>query len=625
MSNQSTSSRLSVFAVIAAAVLFLAVNVIANAWLSNTRADFTQGKAYTTSDQIKPVFENISEPIVVRLYYSAGVGEASQRHGLYYQRVRDLLQQYAKLAKGNIKIELYTPEPFSDVEDRAVGFGLQGIPLNQSGEVGYFGLAATNSTDDQQVIPFFNLEREQFLEYDLTKLIYSLSQPNQPKVGLITALQVNGGPSPMQMQMGGGGNPAPPWAIMQQIKEFFTIQPLTPDIAQIAKGIGMLLLIQPENLSPQTQLAIDQFVLGGGKVLLFVDPHAESANPMGGMGMPASGNLDGIKKLMAAWGVSLADDKVVGDVDAAMRVNVSQGTQPMISDYVAWMQVQRGNLDPSDAITGDLKQVTFGTAGALDPVEAAGTTVTPLMVTGQRSMRIDSAKFTAMPEIGALLRDFNPSGKRESLAVRVTGLAKSAFPDAPGDALKQAKEPIQVVIVADSDFLTDRFWVENSNFLGQQVMVPTADNGSFVINALENLTGSPALSSLRGRGVQARPFTLIDSIRRDAEMQYRAKEQGLTSRLDDLQKKVKEMQVTRDGSGEAVLSEQDKKTIESYRGEMLATRQELREVQRALRQSIERLERIVTFINIGAVPIIFGLILIVGAVMRRRRRSAAVA
>ena len=619
MSNHSMSSRLAIFSVVVAAVLFLAVNVIANAWFSNTRADFTEGRAYTTSDQIKPVFENISEPIIVRLYYSPGVGEVSQRHGLYYQRVRDLLQQYAKLAKGNITVELYSPEPFSDVEDRAVGFGLQGIPLNQGGEVGYFGLAATNSTDDQQVIPFFNLEREQFLEYDLTKLIYSLSQPNQPKVGLITALQVNGGMNPMQMQMG-GGNPAPAWAIMQQIKEFFTLEVLKPDIAQIPKGISMLLLIQPENLSPQTQLAIDQFVLGGGKVLAFVDPNAESANPGGAMGMPASGNLDGIKKLMTAWGVSMADGKIVGDADAAMRVNMSQGARPMISDYVAWMQVHRGNLDPNDAITGDLKQVNFGTAGALDVVEGAGTTVTPLIVTGKRSMRMDSSKFAGMPDVVALFRDFKPADKRETLAVRITGISKSAFPDAPGGALKQATQPIQVVVVADSDFLADRFWVEQSNFLGQQVMVPNADNGSFVINALENLTGSPALSSLRGRGVQTRPFTLVDNIRRDAEMQYRAKEQGLTSHLEELEKKVKDMQVKRDGSGAAVLSEQDKKTVESYRGEILATRQELREVQRALRQSIDRLERIVTFTNIAGVPIIFGLILIVFAVVRHRRR-----
>jgi len=222
-----------------------------------------------------------------------------------------------------------------------------------------------------------------------------------------------------------------------------------------------------------------------------------------------------------------------------------------------------------------------------------------------------------------LFRDFKPADKRESLAVRISGLSKTAFPDAPGDALKEAKQPIQIVVVADSDFLTDRFWVEQSNFLGQQVMVPNADNGSFVINALENLTGAPALSSLRGRGVQSRPFVLVDEIRREAEMQYRAKEQGLTSRLDELEKKLQGMQVQRDGSGAAVLNEQDKQTIESYRGEMLATRQELREVQRALRQSIESLERVVTFINIGAVPIIFGLVLIVAAVIRHRRRAAA--
>jgi ABC-type uncharacterized transport system involved in gliding motility auxiliary subunit len=625
------SAKLAVIAVAVAAVLFVSVNIISNAWLGKFRLDFTEGRAYSTSDQIKPVFENINEPIIVRLYYSEAVGQVSQRHALYYQRVRDLLQQYAGLAQGKLKLEFYNPEPFSDVEDRAVGFGLQGIPLGQGADVGYFGLAATNSTDDQQVIPFFNLERAQFLEYDLTKLIYSLSEPNQPKVGLITSLPLEGGtrqPNPMQMQMGGPPpQPTPSWAIIQQLKEFFAIQTLSADITEIPRDIQMLLLVQPENLSTAAQYAIDQFVLGGGKALVFVDPNSEAANPVGAMGMTGSNNLDGIKKLMAAWGVKLVDGQVVGDLDNAMRVNMQANGRPIISDYVAWLQLNTGNLDPNDAVTGDLKKIHMGTSGALEPVAGAGTTVTPLMQSSLRSMRIGTDQLVGMPDIVALFRDFKPQNKREILAVRITGTAKTAFADAPTEtSLKEAKRPIQVVVVADTDMLADRFWVEINNFLGQQVMAPVADNGTFVINALENLTGSPALSSLRGRGVQSRPFVLIENIRRDAEMQYRAAEQGLTNRLEELQKKVADMQVKQGGAGEVILSEQDKKTIESYRGDILATRRELRDVQRALRQDIDRLEGGIKFVVIGGVPIVFGLLLIAVAAVRarRRRRTAAV-
>ncbi len=627
MLQRLDSARLAILAVFVAAILFVAVNLLANIWFSQWRADFTESASYTTSAQLRPIFENIKEPITVRLYYTDAVGRVSPRHAQYYARVRDLLQQYSKLAKGMIKLELYSPEPFSDVEDRAVGFGLQGLPLNQQGEVGYFGLAATNSTDDEQVIPFFSVDRERFLEYDLTKLIYNLARPSQPKIGLITALQMDGMASMSQEQLqqmqAAGGEPPQPWAIMQQIREFFAIQNLAPDITHIPADIDMLLLIQPEGLTPQAQLAIDQYVMNGGKALLFIDPNAESQSAIANLTQREKrkpGNVSGIKKLMAAWGVRLAEGKVVGDVDSAIRVNMAMNGRPILSDYVAWMRLEADHFDPNDAVTGDLKQINVATAGALEVVADAGTTVTPLMMTGPRSMRMDADKFVSMPDIVSLFRDFQPQNKREIIAARIVGKAKSAFPDAT-DTVKEAKQPINVIVVADTDLLMDRFWVEVNQAMGQTVMSPTSDNGNFVSNALENLTGTPALSSLRGHGVQSHPFTLLDDIRRDAEMQYRAKEQGLTSHLEELEKKASAMQVKQDGSGAAVLSEQDKRTIETYRADILATRRELREVQRALRENIDRLQGSITFANTAGVPIVFGLILIAVAVVRHRRRK----
>ncbi len=611
------SSKRALIAVGVAAVLFFAVNMISNIWFSNIRADFTEGRAYTTSKQIAPIFEGITEPIVIRLYYSEEIGKVSPRHGQYYQRVRDLLQQYTKLAHGMIKLELYNPARFSDVEDRAVGFGLRGLALNDNGDVGYFGLAATNSTDDVQVIPFFSVDRDKFLEYDLTKLVYNLARPEQPTIGLITSLKIEGG------EPGPDGAPLPAWAFLQQVKEFFHVQTLAIDVPIIPADVNLLLLVQPTNLPQATQQAIDQFVLGGGKALVFVDPNAEAANllsTMGVMGKETKGDLEGIKRLLTSWGVNLIENKVVGDIDSAIRINMAENGRPILSDYVAWMSLNREHLDPNDSITGDLTQINLGTSGVLEPVEGATTTMTPLIVTGERSERIDIEKFSGMPDIVGMFRDFKPSGRREVLAARVTGPAKSAFANAPAAALKESKDPINVIVVADSDILADRFWVQMNDMGGQNVMVPTADNGSFVTNALENLSGTAALSSLRGRGVTAHPFTLLDNIRRDAEMQYRSKEQALTDRLTELQKQVDAMQVKRDGTGAAVLSDADKKTIESYRADILSTRRELRDVQGALRENIERLQSTITFANIGGVPILFGLILITVAVVRIRRR-----
>ncbi len=607
------SKSFAVIAIAVAAVLLVAVNMIANLWLSGKRLDVTQGRAYSTSAQVKPLFAKIAEPITVRLYFSRGVADLSPRHAVYYQRVRDLLQQYAKLANGKIQLEFYNPEPFSDVEDRAMGFGLQAVPLGQANESGYFGLAATNSTDDEQVIPFFNLEREQFLEYDLTKLIYNLSEPNRPKVGLISSMPVEGFPQRRQQ----------PWAVMQQIKDFFTIVPLPAEIAEIPKDVGILLMIQPEHLSEATQYAIDQFVLNGGRALVFADPNPESSAAAGMEQMPQPPELGSINKLLTAWGVKVVNGMVVGDREAAIRVNGGSAERPLVADYVAWMQIRGTNVDAADAVTGTVKQLNFGTPGALEKSDGAGTTITPLVTTGLQSMRMDSDKFVGLPDVVALFRDFKPQNKKELLAVRITGTAKSAFPGAIGgkDYTATSKQPIQVIVVSDTDFLTDRFWTESQDFMGQQVLVPSADNANFAVNALENLTGSPALSSLRGRGAQNRPFVLVDTIRRDAETQYRESEQSLSARLADLQKKVQTMKPRTDETGAAILSDQDKSTIESYRGDILTTRKELRNVQRALRENIDRLEGVVKFLNIGAVPIVFGIILVAMAAARQRRRK----
>jgi ABC-type uncharacterized transport system involved in gliding motility auxiliary subunit len=626
--NRLDSRTLAAIGIAAAVILFIAANVLSNTWLRTLRLDVTEGASYSTSEQIRPVFEGIKEPIIVRVYFSKAIAQASPRHAEYFQRVRDLLQQYAELANGKLKIELYNPEPFSDVEDRAVGFGLQAVPLGQLGEVGYFGLAATNSTDDQQVIPFFNLEREQFLEYDLTKLIYGLSEPDQPKIGLLSTLPIEGAPQ-MPNMMGMPPQQARPWAIIGQIRDLFAVESLAPDLTAVPADIDILMLVQPDNLSDAAAYAVDQFILGGGKALVFVDPNAESA----GMGGPPGGDKQGIGKLLNAWGVRMPEGQVVGDIESAARVGLQAEGRPVTADYVAWLQLRDGHFDERDAITGDLNQINLGTSGVLEKVEGATTTVTPLISTGLQSMRIPADKFMGLPDVVALFRDFKPQNKAEIIAARITGPAKSAFAEAPkmeGAApaaahLGESKQPIQVVVVADSDILGDRFWTQNSSFLGQSMVVPIADNANFVINTLENLTGSPALSALRGRGVQSRPFELLESIRREAETQYRATEQTLTGRLEELQKRVSAMEVRDDGQGQAILSEEDQRTIESYRGDILATRRELREVQRALREDIDRLQGILTFVNIALVPIVFGIALIVIAAVRRRRRAAAVA
>lgn len=637
--TNTDKNRLAVIAVAIAAVLFLAVNIISQTLFSATRVDVTEGRVFTLSVETIPVFRDIEEPIIVRVYFSQALSEASPRHAVYFQRIRDLLSQYSALSGGMLQIQYFDPEPFSDVEDRAVGFGLQAVPLGNLSEVGYFGLAATNSTDDQEVIPFFNLEREAFIEYDLTKLAFTLSNPDQPKIGLITSLPVDGGMTP---GMGGmQGTPTPPWQIMNQMRDFFEVERLDMEIEEIGEDIDVLVLAQPDGLSEVAAYTIDQWVLAGGQAIVFVDPNLESGNNPAG-GIPGgAGDIANAKKLIEAWGLSLEEDVVAGDLRAAVRVNTAAGSRAVISDYPAWLNLQADALNSEDAITGDLKNVTLATAGVLNAVKESGLDVRPLIQTGVDSQKIAAEDVIGLPDVVAMFREFEPSGERLLLAARVTGPAKTAFPDGPPAMpanpaaedeeesasepmhLSESTQPIQVIVVSDADMLADRFWVQISNFLGQSMLVPTADNAAFLINALENLTGTPALSSLRGRGQISRPFTVIEDLRVAAEQNFRAKETELLGRLEALQNDINAIEVQQDGEGKALISDGDQRAITNYRGEILSTRKELREVQRALREEIDQLEGLTKFINIAGIPIVFGILMIVATLMRRRRIAAA--
>jgi ABC-type uncharacterized transport system involved in gliding motility auxiliary subunit len=650
-------SRLAIAGLCVAAILFLAVNVLANTVFKGAQVDLTEGNLYTVSQGTDNLLASLEEPVQIRLYYSRNLGEVVPRYAAYYTRVRELLERYVALSHGKLSVELLEPEPFSDAEDRAVADGLQGLPVSQAGDTGYFGLAGSNMIDGHAVIPFFNLEREPFLEYDLTKLVHGLANPDRPVLGVISAL-------PSRPEMGRPPG-APPLLILDQIREFFAVEDIAPDATAIPDKVKTLMVVDLKDVSTETLRAIDRFVHAGGRALVFADALVESAGP----GEPApAGSPDDLNKLLQAWGVKLVDGKVAGDLDAARRVSTGE-RGGVVGDYVAWLTLGRSNVDADDPTMANVERLNLATSAIIEPVEQSGVTVTPLIFTGPRSMPVDIDKVRFVPDILGLLRNFQPGGKPLMLAARITGDAPLAFAEQPpaaaagtnaeagksGDSkaepaavTEQAaparpageenappttpspsgeRKPIQVIVVGDADMLYDRFWVQSSDFFGERVDVPTASNGDFVINALENLADAEALIGLRGRGTSYRPFTLVETLRRDAEALYRAKEQELQQRLKELQQQLAGVEKPGDAQGgpggEAMLSADDKAAIERFRGEMLTVRKQLRDVQHALRSDIERLEERVKFVNIAAVPLVVCGVGGVVAVFRRMTRARA--
>lgn len=643
MSSSSSSHRgwLSIGGIVLAFVLFGAVNILSNTTLSTARLDLTADRLFTLSSGTKAVLAKIAEPITLRYYFSDRLGREIPSYGVYGTRIREMLQEYAAAAKGKIKLEIVDPRPFSDDEDRAVAYGLQGVPVSQGGDLVYFGLAGSNTADKEELIPFFQPERERFLEYDLTKLVHNLSVTKKPAVGLLTALPLQG-----DFRQ----RPPQPWAIYTQLTQFFDLRPIERDVAAIPEDIGVLMLVHPQNLPDKTLYAVDQFVLRGGRALVFVDPHAEGE--MGRPGMAAQTGLTGsnLKKLFDAWGLEMIDGKVAGDRLAARRVNAGTETRVRAVDYLAWLQIRDdASFNRNDILTAETGLIQMASAGVLKPKDGAGTTVTPLISTSAQSTQIDADAVKMQPDPVKILAEFKPDNTPYILAARITGKVKSAFPDGPpaepakdGEEKKEepkpaapavqtegrlteSKVPLNVIVVADTDLLEDRFWAQVQEFFGQQLVIPIAANGDFVVNAVDNLLGSDELISLRSRGMSARPFVAVQEIQRDAELRFRAKERELQEKLRDTEKKLSELQSQGQPGGEAgrtILSREQQEAIEKFRADMIAIRRELRDVQYELRRDIEGLEMLLKFINIGLIPILVAIAAVIVGVVRSRRRAS---
>lgn len=639
-------------ALLLAALLLLAANLIFSSVAKNAKADFTADHLYTISDGTKGVLRRMDEPVNVRLYYTRKLGEVAPVFGKYFERVKALLEQYRDLSSGRVQLTVIEPVPFSDAEDRAVASGLRGVRLNQDGETGYFGLVATNTTDNDAAIEFFAPDRERFLEYDLTKLIYGLANPKKRVVGLMASIPIAGGAmNPMQPMR----QPAPPWTVMEQIGEFFEVRPIGQTVSEIPSDIDVLMLAQPTNLTKEAVYAIDQYVLRGGRVLAFIDPVSESTPPTAQMGMPmpAMPPAGDVLDLLKAWGVAIDTEKLAGDPSMARRVQFGGGPggRPVVTDYLAWLQVDQQHITQADPLAAGIERMNLASVGFLTKVDGATTNVQPLIQTSAQGGEMGAMSLRMMPDPLALAKEFKSGGKPLMLAARITGEGKTAYPDGrpkppeetakpgekPADAAKDAKDkpadakstttphfasgPVNVIVIADSDLLADQFWVTIQEMLGQRMAMPQAHNAAFVVNALENLSGAEALASLRGRGVNDRPFERVADIRRDAERRYREKEQTLNAKLKDLQGKLQQIETKAGEGGQILLSDKDRQTIESFRNEMIGVRRELRTVQADLRRDIDQLDGWLRFFNIAAVPLLIGLGGIAVGLSRRRRQA----
>lgn len=637
---KGSRTLLTTGALVVAFVLFLFVNLIGNATLSGARLDLTREGLYTLSPGSRSLAAGLQEPVTLKLYYSSRQAADIPTLKTYADRVQGLLREFANASGGKLQLQIVDPEPFSETEDEAVAAGLQGALL-KSGETIYFGLVATGSTDERSVVPFLDPERETSLEYDVARMIYKLGRPDKPVVALISGLPLEGEPA---LPFPGGSGQQPPWVVYEQLEEVFEVKRVELTAQALPEDTDLLLVVHPKGIADSLQYAIDQYVLRGGHALIFVDPHCERdlpprdpSNPMAQFQAERASNLD---KLFRAWGFQMPEDTVVGDRELAVRVQSGARNPPKEVDYILWLGLGREQVDKDDVVTADLGKMILASAGHLEPLEGATTQFQPVLRSTDQAMLVEQTKIQFMPDPDRLLAEYQPGGRVLTLAARVRGPCKSAFPDGrpqpapPADGaepppeppeaagLAESTQPIEVMVVADADMLGDDLWVQMQNFLGQRMAIPIASNGDFVIHALDNLSGSNELISLRNRASFDRPFERIESIRKEAEQRLLAREQALQDELNQTERRLTELQSKKDDQSSLILSPEQKAEIDRFQEQRVATRKALRDVRHDLNKDIDRLEAWIKAVDIGAVPLLVGALAVGLGLRAGRRRSA---
>ena len=607
------------------------IAVAANVILGNLnlRGDLTEEKLYRLSDGTREILGQLERPVTLKFFFNSSSAEMPMPLKQFAQRVEDLLVEYEMAAGGDILLEKYDPKPDSDAEEWAQKYGVNGQSLGMMGPTLYLGLVASVG-DSEAVLPVLDPRAENLLEYNITRMIARVANPAKPVVGVISDLPVLGSarpPYPMPNQP----PPQPAWFAFRDLKQDFELRTLTPPIDGIAADIGALIVVHPKALEDATLYAIDQFVLRGGSLLVFLDPlcvtEGESQTQPQMQRQGFSSQLD---TLLEAWNVSFESGKVVADLDAVSRLRTANN---QVEDSPVWLSLRRPNLNTEDVLTSNLESIMMPYAGTFDVTPAEDVEVTSLVSSSERSGLIDA--MTAQFGSDGIRRSFKSGGQQMDLAVRLHGKLRTAFPDGKpseetedaesesdtsiDDGLKESIDKSTVVLFGDVDMLFDRFCVQELNFFGQKASQPINDNLSLFHNTVEQTAGDTALVSVRTRGKTERPFDVVLDLQHRAQEKYMKEEMLLQQKLEEAQRSLGELQAQKDEKQRYILSPKQQKEIATFQEQVLNTKRELKLVRRKLREDIERLGIKLKVINIILMPALVSIAGVSFGVYRSRK------
>ena len=639
-----------------AVALLVSVGLISA--LPSIRIDLTEDDLFSLADGTRNIVSGLEEPIELLFFYSESATEDQPQIRSYGTRVQELLREIVIASGGNLVLSIVDPEPFSEEEDLATQYGVQPVPVTQGGQGIYFGLVAVELDNEKdpalrvsETMPLIRPDQEQFLEYEFMQLVTRVANPDLKVVGLLTTLDIDGGFDPMT------GQATQQWMITDYIRQLYDLRRIETDTEIIEEDVDILMIVHPEGLSEQTLYAIDQHVMRGGETFVFLDPTADSMVSRSERGsMIPAGMRSDLPGLLEAWGVDYASDKVLTDNTLALRVQMGQGSRPVA--HIGMIGANRTALAGDDIITRRLENLNLSSVGALAPRDGATTRFEPLIQSSSDAMLTNASLLEDVLDPSVLFDEFVSANERYTIAARVSGVISSAFPegrpvskDAAADASEEEAEAdddndsdeariekansdsatveghltrtsgeTNILLFADTDVLTDRLWVQVAQFMGQRIPQPYANNGDFVINALDNLSGGADLVSIRSRGRYSRPFERVVKLQREADDRLRTEEAALLERLAETEEQLAALNIDEGGQLLGQLTPEIQTEIDRFNAELLDTRRSLRDVQFQLTADIEALGSNLKLFNTAAIPMLLTVIALFMSLTRARRR-----
>ena len=590
--NNFLNKNFFIISVLSTIILFLSTNYIIQKININLGVDFTSTKTFSLSDGTKRVIDEIEEPLKISFIYSRNLSKNIPIIQNYANQVQGLLNRYSDLASGKIELNFIEPEPYSEDEDYVNRYDIQGFPINQEGSKVYFGLIASNTTDDIETVPFFDPSKAGSLEKQLTDIIYKLNRSKKPMIGLLS--WVDTAPPMMPNNQVGQGE----YTILEELGYFYDFEYLDTDLENF-ENIDLLMVYHPSDISDKTEYAIEQFILNGGKTVIFLDPFFEKNDH--------SNKTSNLENVLKTLNINYNDNVILDGAQATRlqtQQNISDNTSLQTMLKLNWPEVRGQFINQKEDIGNGLSLIRMISPGGLSKLnEDSDINYTSLISSSEVTMDLP------MKEVHdpiKLINNFKPTGILYDFGVKLTGQAQSNFEDFDfkyDGHLSTSKDDINVILFSDADFIRNAFWARIQKFLDTNVIETTSDNGSLITNVLDSLTGYDEFINLRNKETPFRPFVVVQKLQAEAEQKYLGQEQQLQAQLDETLSKIQNLSAGRDVEN-VNLSEKQLIELSNFQIQVEKTRKQLREVRRNLSKDIDILANQINILNTFLIPIL---------------------